>query len=85
MNTTFVSTHNQNVTNAERLLRTIFGTALLTAISAGAVAFPVVIFTLSMLAVYLVMTAIIGSDPVYVAMKSFSKAINFKHDRLVTN
>jgi len=66
MNTTTVN----NVTNNERTFRGVFGMGLLTTVAAGTIAAPAVIFGTSMIAVYLVMTAIIGSDPVYATAKA---------------
>lgn len=72
-----------NVTNNERAFRSVFGMGLLTTVTAGTIASPVVIFGTSMIAVYLVMTSIIGSDPVYAAANAVSKTGPTAHDRLM--
>jgi len=85
MNTTYESSQYQNITHTERALRSLFGMTLLTIVSTGIIASPIAIFGSSMIAVYLVMTAITGISPVYVALKSLSKAFTIKHHHLVTN
>ena len=85
MKTTYSSTPYQNVTNNERLFRGVFGTGLLTAVVAGAIVSPITIFTASMTAVYLVMTATMGSDPLYLALNSISKASSPKRHSFVNN
>jgi len=74
-----------NVSNNERAFRGVIGFSLLTTlIAASVIASPIAIFITSMIAVYFVMTAIIGIDPVYVAMNSFSKASTTTHHHLAT-
>jgi len=85
MNRYYKTTQNQNVTNNERAFRTIFGMGILTTVSTGVIASETVIFVLSMIAVYQVLTAIIGMDPVYAALNSLSKRSATKHHRLVTD
>jgi len=85
MKITYQSTQNQNVVDNERGFRAVFGMGILTALSTGAIVSETVIFALSMIAVYQVITAIIGIDPVYVTLNMFSKASRSKHHRLVTN
>ena len=75
----------QNVTNNERGFRTVFGIGILTAISAGLIASTTAIFVISMIAIYQVMTAIIGIDPVYALWNSYSKSSATRHNKLVTN
>jgi len=79
MNTTTVN----NVTNNERTFRGVFGMGLLTTVAAGAIGSPVMIFGVSMVGVYLVMTAIIGSDPVYATANAVSKTGSTRHDSLM--
>ena len=65
----------QNISNNERVFRVITGLVVLTAISVGLFASPVAIFTVSMIAVYQVLTAIIGIDPVYTVANRLSARI----------
>ena len=83
MNRNQVSTQYQNISNNERVFRAIFGLAILTTVSTGIVASPVAIFTISMIAVYQVLTAIIGIDPVYSLSNAFSGLRARKHVKLV--
>ena len=85
MNRNQVSTQYQNISDNERVFRSVFGLVILTAVSAGLVTAPVVIFTISMIAVYQVMTAIIGIDPVYTLSNAFSAYRRHKPGKLVTN
>ena len=84
MNRTQVSTQYQNVSNNERVFRTVFGLAILTAVSTGIVTSPAAIFTISMIAVYQVFTAIIGIDPVYTLSNAISGFLAHKHIKLAT-
>lgn len=83
MNTT---TYNftTNVTDNERAFRAIFGIGLSSVVSAGVITSPVAIFAVSAIAVYLVITAIIGTDPAYAASNLFSKATPVRRDDFVT-
>jgi Inner membrane protein YgaP-like, transmembrane domain len=80
--TIYTSNPYQNVTNNERGFRSVFGMGLLTTVAAGIIASPIAIFGTSMIGVYLVMTAIIGSDPVYAVAKAV--ATSTYHKDLVT-
>jgi len=82
MKTTHTSNPYQNVSNNERGFRSVFGMGLLATVAAGTLAGPAVIFGTSMVGVYLVMTAIIGSDPVYALAKAVSTST--AHKDLVT-
>ena len=62
-----------NVTNNERAFRAVLGMALLTKIIIGMIASPAAMFTLAAISVYLVMTAIMGIDPVYSLVQWFTK------------
>jgi Inner membrane protein YgaP-like, transmembrane domain len=84
MNRTQVSTHYQNISNNERVFRTVFGLAILTTVSTGIVTVPTAIFTISMIAVYQVLTAIIGIDPVYSLSNALSGLRARKPGKLVT-
>jgi len=64
MKTTYASTE-QNVSNNERGFRAVTALGMLTAVISGAVASPAAIAALSMISIYLVMTAMISIDPVY--------------------
>jgi len=57
----------QHVTKNERTFRAIIGFGILLTVILGAIASPVFIFATSMIAVYLVITAIIGTVPSYIA------------------
>lgn len=65
MNTTNKPMYHQHVTINERTVRVIIGFGMLLTVILGAIASPVFIFMTSMFAVYLVITAIIGTVPVY--------------------
>jgi len=64
MNTTYTS-REQNVSNNERGFRAVIALGMLTAVISGAVVSPAAIAALSMISIYLVMTAMIAIDPVY--------------------
>ena len=85
MNRTQVSTQFQNISNNERVFRTVFGLAILTTVSTGIITSPVAIFAISMISVYQVLTAIIGIDPVYSVANAFSAFLGHRHGKLVTN
>ncbi len=76
----------QNISNNERVFRVITGLAVLTAISVGLFSAPIAIFTVSMIAVYQVLTAIIGIDPVYTVANSLSARLGRRspHARLAS-
>ena len=78
MKTIYTSNPYQNVTNNERGFRAVIGMGVLTSVVAGMIASPVTIFGASMIAVYLVMTAIIGSDPVYATAKAVAPSTDHK-------
>jgi len=84
MNRTQVSTQYQNISNNERVFRTVFGLAILTTVSTGIVTAPAAIFTISMIAVYQVLTAIIGIDPVYSLSNAVAGFRARKPGKLVT-
>ena len=75
MKTIYASNPYQNVTNNERGFRSVFGMGLLTTVAAGIIASPIAIFGT-------LMTAIIGSDPVYAGAKAV--ATSTYHKDLVT-
>ena len=62
-----------NMTNNERAFRTVLGMVLVTKVIIGAIASPAVMFALAAMSVYLVMTAIMGIDPVYSLVQWFTK------------
>ena len=62
----------QNVTNNERSFRALSAMVIMTAVVAGIIPTPLTMFTASVIALYLVMTAIIGTDPVYRFMETLS-------------
>ena len=82
MKTISASNPYQNVSNNERGFRSVFGMGLLATVAAGTIASPIAIFGTSMVGAYLVITAIIGSDPVY----AFAQAVtpSRDHKELVT-
>ena len=73
MKTISQSVHNQNISEHERGFRTVSGLGILTMIVAGAVASPAALFALSLVGVYLVMTAIVGIDPFYALAQSIGQ------------
>ena len=54
-----------NVTRNERALRAVLGMGILATVIAGTISAPTAMFTAAMIAVYLVMSAIMGIDPLY--------------------
>jgi len=54
-----------NITRNERRFRTALGMGVLAAVIAGTISAPTAMFTAAMASVYLVMSAIMGIDPVY--------------------
>lgn len=65
MNTTYESTQAQNVTDNERAFRAILGMGLICSILIGGITTPTVIFGLTVVSFYFVITAILGIDPIY--------------------
>ena len=78
MKTISASNPYQNVSNNERGFRSVFGMGLLTTVAAGTIASPIAIFGTSMVGAYLVITAIIGSDPVYAVAESVATSTDRK-------
>jgi hypothetical protein len=74
-----------NVTGYERAFRTALGMGLLVAVIAGALSAPAAMFTAAMVAIYLVMSAIMGIDPVYAATKSLSRGYPTGRGALTTS
>jgi Inner membrane protein YgaP-like, transmembrane domain len=66
MNTIKEPLYYQHVTKNERTVRAIIGFVILLTVILGVIASPVFIFATSMIAVYLVLTAIIGTVPGYI-------------------
>jgi len=62
-----------NVTRNERGFRTALGMGVLAAVIAGTISAPTAMFAATMASVYLVMSAIMGIDPVYAAAQSLSR------------
>ena len=62
-----------NVTRRERGLRVALGMGILAAVIAGGISAPTAMFAAAMASVYLVMSAIMGIDPVYAAAQSLSR------------
>ena len=79
MKTTYQNNPYQNVSDKERAFRSVIGMGLLTTVAAGTFAAPAIIFGASMISVYLVMTAIIGSDPAYAVANSVSPSMDRKN------
>jgi hypothetical protein len=71
--TTGIESSPSNITNNERAFRGVLGMVLLTKIIIGAIASPAAMFALATIAVYLVMTAIMGLDPFYAVWNALSK------------
>jgi len=71
MKTNYSSHLYQNVSDNERAFRGLSGIAMLTAVIAGVVASPMTIFGI-LIAVYLIMTAALGSDPIYAAVHAIT-------------
>lgn len=67
----------QNVSNNERGFRGVLGISSLTVVILGIVSSPVTIFGI-LIAVYLIMTAIMGTDPIYAAFYAITN-VSFKH------
>ena len=63
-----------NVTRRERGLRVALGMGILAAVIAGGISAPTAMFAAAMASVYLVMSAIMGIDPVYAATQSVSRS-----------
>ena len=62
-----------NISNYERTFRGVLGTGMLTAVIGGVVTSPVTIFSI-LIAVHLIMTATLGSDPIYEATHARNSA-----------
>lgn len=73
----------QNVTNHERVFRAVIGMIVLAAVSAGLFTSPAVIFSVSMIMVYQVFTAILGIDPMYTIANALSRSRNVTGGELV--
>ena len=63
------SVATNNVTNNERAFRGVLGIGMLTAAITGVVTSPMTIFGI-LIAAYLIMTASLGSDPIYAATRA---------------
>ncbi len=63
MNTTHQSTHHLSVN--ETTFRALVGAGALATVLTGALGSPLTLFVLSLIGVYLVMTTIVASDPLY--------------------
>ena len=82
MKTTY-TVREQNVSSNERGFRAVAAIGMLTAVIIGAVASPAGIAALSMISIYLVMTAMIAIDPVYAVVQPISKTSRSVHDDFV--
>ena len=80
MNTVTYDFSAENVAVNERVLRTIFGMGLLTLIIIGIFITPSMIFGLSILSIYLVITAILGIDLVYSLVGWLTQALTFSRE-----
>ena len=74
-----------NMADNERAFRTVLGMTLVTKIIIGAIASPAAMFTLAAMSIYLVITAIIGSDPFYAVAKSLIKRNATQHNPLLAS
>ena len=83
MKTTYQTT--QNVSRNESVFRGLAGISLISAVVAGTVASPGGIFVASLLGIYLVITAIVASDPFYAVSNSLSKVFARKHGALAAS
>jgi hypothetical protein len=70
-----------NVSRNERAFRAVLGMGILVAVIAGALSAPAAMFTAAMVAVYLVMSAIMGIDPVYSLARGLTNRIPGAHHR----
>ena len=84
MKTTYPSGKHQNMTNYERWFRGASGVALLTIIVSGVISSSVGTLVTTLIAVYLVMTAGLGSAPAYAVARAIPRASGMKRDRLAT-
>ncbi len=75
MNTTTYEFSAENVAVNERVLRTIFGIGLLIFIIISTFITPSMIFALSTLSIYLVITAILGIDLAYSLVAWLTQAL----------
>ena len=69
----------QNVTNNERSFRALSAMGIMSAVVSGIIPTPLTMFTASLIALYLVMTAIIGTDPVYRLMETLAGKATTAH------
>jgi len=74
-----------NMADNERAFRTVLGMTLVTKIIIGAIASPAAMFTLAAMSIYLVITAIMGSDPFYAVAKSLFKRNATQHNALLAS
>jgi len=74
-------TELQNVSNNERGFRVVIALGMLSGVIAGTVSAPVTMFALAMVSIYLVTTAIIGSDPVYAIARRLTRHQHDSHGR----
>ena len=80
MNTSTYEFSAENVAVNERALRTIFGMGLLILIIIGGFITPSMIFGLSILSIYLVITAIMGIDLVYSLVGWLTQVLTFSRE-----
>ena len=74
MNTsTTYDTSGTNVSRNERVFRAVACVGIVAAITSGAIAAPAALFAASLIAVYLMMTSILGMDPHYAAWNMLTK------------
>ncbi len=71
-----------NVSNYERAFRLGLGLAILVSVLLFAFAPPAVVFAMTMVAVYLILTAALAIDPLYSASKSFANVYHEKNQSL---
>ena len=62
----------ENVSNNERGFRVVLALGMISGILVGAVYTPAIMLALALTSIYLVTTAIVGSDPVYAVAQSMS-------------
>ena len=79
------STGISNVSRNERVFRTALGMGILVAVIAGAISVPAAMFAAAMVSVYLVMSAIMGIDPVYSVTESLTSRDSTTHRRIGSN
>ena len=81
MKTTNKPTQIQNISDNERGFRTFLALGTLSGVLAGVVTAPTAMFILSATSIYLVTTAIIGSDPVYAIAQRLNRHLQDSHGR----